>query len=245
MKLKTHLRPIALATTLAVSAMAVPLAAQAGMTGNIGVFSQYVLRGNAISPENSSAALQGGFDWSNDSGVYLGYWGSNLGYATSPYKAGQGFENDFYGGYSGTSGKVSYSAGLIGYKYLHVADSDGFEVVGSVGYGPVTLGANYLTRNLAWGNKGDIYWHLDYSTSLPKGFTLASTLSYYTYKKDSSNLTTTKTSNFRYASVTLSHPIAKSGADMSVSYILGGRDRTDASLGRAIVFGVSYGFDIK
>lgn len=242
MTIHTRLRPLVLVTSLALTAMAAPLAAQAELSGNVGVVSQYVLRGNAVSPENSNPSLQGGFDWSGSNGIYLGYWGSNLGYADAPYS--NGFENDIYGGYAGSAGKVSYSFGLIGYKYLHVSDSDGIEAVGTLGYGPFKLSMNYLTRNLSWGNKGDIYWNLGYSTDLPKGFSLDAAVGYYTYKKDSSNLATTKTSNFRDASVTLTHPIAKTGADMSVSYILGGRDRTDTSLGKAIVFGISYGFDI-
>ena len=35
-----------------------------------------------------NTAVQGGFDWSHDSGFYLGYWGSNLGYTYQADAAG-------------------------------------------------------------------------------------------------------------------------------------------------------------
>ena len=96
MKLKTTLRPLAVATTLAVSAMAVPTIASADMSGNIGVYSKYILRGITNAPEQDSPAVQGGFDWSGESGLYAGYWGSTLGYADAGKS--NGFENDLYGG---------------------------------------------------------------------------------------------------------------------------------------------------
>ena len=45
-------------------------------TGNIGLFSEYRFRG--ISQTFAKPALQGGFDYSHSSGLYLGNWNSNV-----------------------------------------------------------------------------------------------------------------------------------------------------------------------
>ncbi|MBU2477486.1 MAG: TorF family putative porin, partial [Gammaproteobacteria bacterium] len=177
--------PLALAMSLTSAAAFAPIAAQAETTasGNIGVHSMYLLRG--IGRENDNTAVQGGFDYSHDSGFYLGYWGSNLGYSydknvgTDP--GGNGFENDFYGGYAGAAGDLSYKLGLIQYYYLNVDDSDLTEFLANVGYAGFTLQAQYLLNDGWWGNAGDIYWTLGYSMDLPSNFTLGASLGYYTY----------------------------------------------------------------
>ena len=58
---------------------AVPAAAEASphtLTGNVGLFSSYRFRG--IDQTYGKPALQGGFDYSHSSGVYLGNWNSNV-----------------------------------------------------------------------------------------------------------------------------------------------------------------------
>src|SRR3569623_131194 len=109
-----------LSITLASSALLAPGLASADLTGNIGVFSKYVLRGMTNNAENDGAALQGGVDYTHASGIYLGYWGSNLDYASSP--TATGFENDFYGGWSGKTGIFRDRAGFIQYYNLEIDD---------------------------------------------------------------------------------------------------------------------------
>ena len=245
-----------LVTAVAGMMVAAPMLSSAGVSGNIGVFSDYVLRGNngPAGTEGNGPVVQGGFDYSGDSGIYAGYWGSNLGYSNG--STATGFENDFYAGWGGSSGDLNYSIGFIQYYYLHVNDSNLTEINPTIGYGPVTFGFKYLASDGAWGNSGDIYWTLGYSTSLPADFSLSATAGYYTYEKsDNSKMCaaagmasgctiTTKSSAFKHLDVSLSHPIGKTGADMSVTYTLPGKDRTGADLKDAIVFGVKYGFDI-
>jgi len=238
-----------LVTAVAGVMMASPLLASAGVSGNIGVFSDYVLRGiTKGGTEGNGPVLQGGFDYAGDSGVYAGYWGSNLGYADAG-ETSTGFENDFYAGWGGSSGDFGYSIGFVQYYYMHVSDSDGLEVTPSISYGPVSFGLKYLTNDVAWGNSGDIYWTLGYSASLPADFSLSATAGYYTYKKDGkyikdSNNPDAKSSAFRHLDISLSHPIGKTGADMSVTYTLPGKDRHNVDQQDAIVLGVKYGFDI-
>ncbi len=46
------------------------------LTGNVGLYSQYIFRG--LTQTNREPALQGGFDYSHSSGFYLGTWASNI-----------------------------------------------------------------------------------------------------------------------------------------------------------------------
>lgn len=259
--MKTHFRLRTLGMAIALGLPMVAANAADAFTGNIGVFSRYILRGITNSPENDSAVLQGGVDYVGDSGLYLGYWGSTLGYCHSRSFSGgadtcstKGFENDLYGGWGGKMGDVSYSLGIIQYYYMNVADSNLTEFNPTIGFGPVTLGAKYLLTDGWWGNKGDTYWTASYSADLPSNFKFGAVVGYYTYKKgDNAKMcypspancgVTKESSAFRHVDLTLSHPIAKSGADMSLTYTLGGKDRTGTNQKDALWFGVKYGFDL-
>ena len=251
MKFTKKLTPVALATTFALSGLAVPTIVNAGLSGNIGVHSKYLLRG--IFDENKSTAIQGGFDWSDDSGFYLGYWGSNLGYTyqadvtAAPLTSEVGFENDFYGGYSGEANGIGYDIGLIQYVYLNVDDSDLTELTASVSMGDGYVGLQYLLTDGVWGNSGDIYWKAGYSFGLPKDFGLAFDLGYYTYNDDDNSelgSVTTSTSGFRHMNITLSHAVGSTGAEMYLQYSVAGEDRTALEYDNSIVMGLTYGFDL-
>lgn len=227
-------------------------------TGNIGVYSKYVLRGITNDTENDGTTVQGGFDYAADNGFFVGYWGSNLDYT---YYAGTppavttktGFENDFYAGYGFKAGSLSFTVGATQYYYVEVDDSNLFEPFATVAMGPVTVGVKYLAQDGVWGNKGDMYWTFAAGTDLPKGFKLAGTLGYYMYEKnDNAELCggpagcgATKTgSAFRHLDLTLSHPIGKTGADMMVTYVIGGENRGKVDQENAFVFGIKYPFDL-
>ena len=249
--------PLALAISLSSATAFAPIAAQAETTasGNIGVHSMYLLRG--IGRENDNTAVQGGFDYNHDSGFYAGYWGSNLGYSYDKNvgvdPGGNGFENDFYGGYAGSAGDISYKLGLIQYYYMNVDDSNLTEVLANVGFAGVTLQMQYLASDGWWGNTGDIYWTAGYSLPLPSDFTLGASLGYYTYDDDDTAelcgapgcSTTTSDSGYRHLNLTLSHPIADTGANMYVQYTNAGEDRTGFDdYDDKVIFGVTYGFGL-
>lgn len=226
--------------------LATPLA-QADITGNIGVVSKYVLRGITSNAQNDVTAVQGGFDWSHASGLYAGYWGSNLDYGNATSVTG--FENDIYGGYKFKAGDVALNAGVIYYYYTEVEDSDAPEAVLSVGLGPLTLGAKYLLDDVVWGNQGDTYLTLDYAQALPATFNFAASLGYYVYDESDPGApgtiapgTTTESSAFRHLNLTVSHPIMKDAATMGLTYIVGGKDRAGNDQKDAVVLGLSTTF---
>lgn len=254
-KIKTSVPLLAVVLTMGSSLYA--LDAHAEWTGNIGVHSKYLLRG--IGLENNNTAVQGGVDYANESGFYAGWWGSNLGYT---YKAstattnsnGDGFENDLYAGFAGSSGDLSYKLGLIQYLYIDVDDSDLTEALVNVGYGPFNLQAQYLLNDGWWGNSGDTYWTANYSTALPSDFSLGASLGWYTYDKtDNAKLcnpnpagcgTTQQSSAFRHLNLTLSHPVGNTGASMYAQYTVAGEDRAGVDYKNKILFGLTYGFDL-
>jgi uncharacterized protein (TIGR02001 family) len=77
------------------------------ITGNFGLFSQYIFRG--LTQTGRKPAAQGGFDFAHESGFYAGTWASNIswlkeGASTAAstqglYGEGGSLEMDFYGGY--------------------------------------------------------------------------------------------------------------------------------------------------
>lgn len=238
------------AVSMAVAGLAAPLAAQADLTGNISVVSKYVLRGitNPASggTEADHGAVQGGFDYSYG-GFYVGYWGSNLSYTNiiAPPEKQQttGFESDIYGGYKLKAGPVELNLGVIQYLYTGIDDGDGLEGVFAVGYGPVTAGLKYLAKDVFWGNTGDIYWTVAFSQKLPMDFKLDALVGYYTYEDSGDFIATTANSSaFRHADLKISHPIGKSGFDMSLTYIIGGEDRQGLEQPNALVLGLATGF---
>jgi uncharacterized protein (TIGR02001 family) len=89
------------------------------ITGNVGIFSQYIFRG--LTQTNEEFALQGGFDYAHASGFYAGTWGSNISWLRDfgLYQGGASLELDIYGGFKGSIGKsdFGYDVGLLYYWY--------------------------------------------------------------------------------------------------------------------------------
>lgn len=88
------------------------------LTGNIGLYSQYVFRG--LTQTDKQPALQGGFDYSHSSGFYAGTWMSNISWLRDfgTYANGASLEMDFYGGFKFPLGKdITGDVGVLYYYY--------------------------------------------------------------------------------------------------------------------------------
>ena len=108
--------PLALATaaTASISAQAQQAApAPSPLTGNITLASEYRFRG--IDQTYGKPAIQGGFDYSHASGVYLGNWNSNVSQGAG--FPGGNIEMDFYGGWKKAFGDLGFDVGAIYYFY--------------------------------------------------------------------------------------------------------------------------------
>jgi len=275
---------------------ALPLAASAEggpeLTGHVDLYSKYVLRGAtttygtgpvgntfADAPESNKAALQWGADLAWDNGFYVGYWASTINYSyrqlgksysdrtIADFRKDKSIENDFYGGYAGAVGDFSYDVGLTGYVYYNSTHANALETALAVGYGPVTLKAQTLLQDTVWGNQGDTYWTLNYSTDLPYDFSFNASLGYYTYKKEGKYLGSTDTltntaclpgegfvvngcyaggtpvgSAFRHLVLGVSRPIGDTGLSWGLTGIIGGKTRFGYEQDNKLIANLSYGF---
>ena len=108
--------PLALAasaSTAGIASAQQPAPAPSPVTGNITLVSEYRFRG--IDQTFGKPAIQGGFDYTHASGVYLGNWNSNVS-SGAGYPHGN-IEMDFYGGYKRAFGDFGADVGFIYYAY--------------------------------------------------------------------------------------------------------------------------------
>jgi uncharacterized protein (TIGR02001 family) len=157
--------------------MGVSAFAQAEVSANIAATSNYVWRG--ATQTDDSAAVQGGVDYADESGLYVGTWASNV-----DFGAGGEVEWDLYAGFSGESGDIGYDLGLIYYAYPDSDDADFAEAAVSVSYSALTAGINYTIYGENDGgvyDNGDVYYYAGLSFDLPQDFGIGLTVGHYDF----------------------------------------------------------------
>lgn len=230
------------ALVLAVSTFAAkPAHADYEISGNIDIVSDYVFRGITEATESDGPAVQGGLDLEYDTGLYVGWWASSLGYGSD--NLARTVENDLYFGFAGESGDFSYDFGLNYYWYMDDSDASGFEPYASVGVAGFELGAAFMAQDISWSNQGDIFWSLGYGFDLANDFSLDLTAGYYTYSDSGDYIDSTANSSaFNSLELTLTRDLADTPASMFATYIVAGEDRDGNSQTDKIVLGFSYAF---
>lgn len=229
---------IAAASTFAVK----PAQAEVEIAGSVTAVSGYVFRGITNTPENDGAAIQAGLDLSStESGFYAGWWASNLSYGTPNLSTT--VENNFFGGYSGESGGLSYDIGALYYWYMDDSNASVLEPYLGLSYGGVDFGMKYMAEDATWSNQGDMFFTLGTSFDLGSGFGLGVVASYATYEDSGDFIPATVESGaFRSLDITLSKGIAELPAEFFATYIVGGKDRNGVDQEDKMVFGFSYSF---
>jgi uncharacterized protein (TIGR02001 family) len=139
------------AGVLLIGALALTNPARAELEFNVGVFSDYLSDGASESDNN--AVVQGGADYSHESGFYIGTWMSTLG-------DGEGQEVDLYGGYEFSAGSLDFDLGYTYYHYTSREDADLGEVNAYVSFGPVYAGLDYTVHAEDSDAEGDIIWRI-------------------------------------------------------------------------------------
>jgi len=136
---------------------------------NVGLYSQYIFRG--LTQTANKPAIQGGVDYTNANGFYLGTWASNVSWlgdaaltSTTGYK-NESLELDLYGGYRGAIKDVAYDVGLLQYVYpgtpnAGVARAETTEVYGALTYKWVTAKLSVAVSDKVFGivNAGGTYY---------------------------------------------------------------------------------------
>jgi uncharacterized protein (TIGR02001 family) len=133
---------VLMATGLSVSP--VVMAEESPISANVALTSNYIYRGlqQYIDGNGNGAdrvALQGGFDYSHDSGVYAGVWGSSVYFRGTDKNDGDvnaPLELDFYAGYAKElENGLSFDVGYLYYMYdKDATDLDMSEVYLKVGF---------------------------------------------------------------------------------------------------------------
>jgi uncharacterized protein (TIGR02001 family) len=134
-----------------------------GITGNVTLTSDYRFRG--ISQSDEDVALQGGFDYAWDTGIYIGTWGSTVDFGGGDFGS---LELDYYVGWAmDITDNVNIDVGYMYYDYpgdSSCCEGDYQEIYGKIGWRGLTVGANYSDDYYA--ETGD-FWYLfaDYGFS--------------------------------------------------------------------------------
>lgn len=122
-------------------------------SGSVGLVSDYRFRG--VSQSNNGLAVQGGITVSHESGLYGGFWGSNLaGWGTF---GGPNLELDLIGGYKVPVGAGALDLGFTWYMYPGGASKTSFvepyiKLSGTAGPVGLTAGVAYAPSQVALGN---------------------------------------------------------------------------------------------
>jgi uncharacterized protein (TIGR02001 family) len=150
-------------------------AAQAQVTGNLGLTSDYRFRG--VSQTQNAPAVQGGLDYAHKNGFYVGNWNSSV--SSQVYTSGAGLESDLYAGYKKEISKgITIDIGTYNYFYPRATTSaatgsnfDTYEGFVGLGYKDIisakysqTLGNGYFGTANA---RGTNYVQVDAKLPVP------------------------------------------------------------------------------
>lgn len=170
-------------------AQAQAAAPESSLSFNVGAVSDYRYRG--ISQSRLKPALQGGVDYADKSGFYVGAWGSSIKWIKDTPGVTKGAtELDLYAGYKGAVGDVAYDVGFLRYQYLdnnyanYGANANTNEIYGAATFGLVTAKYSHAVSNL-FGNtnsKNSYYLDLSAAFDLGNGFSLTPHVGYQKIK---------------------------------------------------------------
>lgn len=236
--------PAAIAVSILAGATA--STAQAGeISANVALTSDYRFRG--ISQSNEDIAIQGGFDYAFDNGIYVGTWGSSVDFDSDSDSGFNGsLELDYYVGWGMDVGENS--AIDVGYMYYDypgdssAGEGDYQEVYGSFSWHDLTVGINY-SDDYFGETDTFIYYYTDYSFGFGDGWSLDLHAGYNDLDEDEGFLATDESSYTDY-SVALSKSFL--AVDWSLAYVgttLDEEDVFDTDWGEdTVVFTVSKSF---
>ena len=253
---------------VATSAVAQAPAPESTLAYNVGVVSEYRYRG--LSQSRFQPAVQGGVDYTDKSGAYVGAWASQIKWISDnsapSYPVKGDIELDLYGGYKFSLGEVAMDVGYLRYQYVNNtlsktggggvwknANTDEIYVAGTMG--PFTLKYSYALSDLFGqydftnqrSSKGSDYIDLNATFDLGNGFSVVPQVGRQTVKN---------ISNASYTHYTLTinkdlgNGIVVSGAfhetDASKTYYAlpaGAGSKAGSNQGKsAFVLGVKYTF---
>jgi len=211
-----------------------PAAAETTIAYNIGLVSQYRYRG--LAQTIGSPALQGGLDYTNANGFYLGAWGSSIRWiadtsaSNGSTKYTGSTELDLYGGYKFEKAGVNFDLGYLRYQYIgnnldktttntQYANANTDEVYAAASMGVYTLKHSYATSTLFGyvGSSGSGYTDFSANYDLGNGVTLTPHIGHQMVKGASNTYATGGLSYTDY-SVTFAKDLGE-GLSATLAYV--------------------------
>lgn len=156
--MKTLAKAVAIASLVSASALTAQVA-NAEVSFNAALVSDYVWRGQ--SQTDNGFAVQGGADYSHESGAYAGVWGSNVDFGDD-----DNIEYDLYVGYATEVNGLELDLGYISYNYDDSGDCCSEIYVG------VAKGAASAMISIDAENQENTYLEGGYSLELPEDLAL-------------------------------------------------------------------------
>jgi len=135
------------------------------VSGDLGVYSQYLWRGMKQTPGASS--VQGDLNLDTGTGFSTNVWFASLNSNSTEF--------DFTVDYSGEVSDFGYSAGVIAYTYLNAAAGNATEVYIGLGYGPISATYYYAVSG-SWNRNSYADIALGHSIG---GFDLSADFGFY------------------------------------------------------------------
>ena len=213
-------------TYLATALLAAAGVAQADLSANLGVQSNYYFRG--ITQTDDNAAISGGIDYAHDSGLYLGTWMSNVDFGGK-----EDVEIDGYAGFANDIGDTGLSYDVSAWYYWYPGsggdaqggDLDYAEIAGSLSYWWLTGTVAYTVWAEADGpgafQDGDLWYELAVDPGWSyEGFAPTASIGYYSFDDDGEDDGAGNDLDFDY--MTWSIGITKDAGDfgsLSVNYV--------------------------
>jgi len=156
-----------LIATALLASTAPALAEISDISANVTLASDYVFRG--VSQTDNQMAIQGGFDWSHSSGIYLGTWASNVASSFFTGPTDPQIELDLYGGYAGEfSNGIGYDLGYLRYQYPGGSDANTNEFYLSGSYKGFSASVNYSDElAFVFSDSSAWYWAAGYDYTFP------------------------------------------------------------------------------
>lgn len=159
---------------------------ESSLSFNVGATTDYRYRG--ISQSRLKPAVQGGIDYADKSGFYVGAWGSSIKWIKDA-GGDASAELDLYAGYKGAVGDVSYDLGFLRYEYPSnqlAVSANTNEIYGAATFGPATLKYSHAISNMFGfaNSKNSYYVDLSGTFDLGGGFSLVPHVGYQSVKNN-------------------------------------------------------------
>lgn len=227
-------------------------AAEAEISGNVGVVSKYIYRGGV---ENNDLTAQGGVEYTHQSGIRVGYWGSTLDYNPAHEEKATGFEHNLYIAYAKqltpdwsyrlqSMAYIYHDANKVSVEQGGQRDITTYDVSANLVYKNLNLGAAVIVADASASNAGDTYFSAAYSHPLANDFSLNTSIgaTRYNSSRDDQIVTTTQDFVLSEARLGVSKQFANTGLVASMDYIYGGENRLGEDLKDHLIFGLNYQF---